>query len=151
MISLSPSPAHAAVPLLAAKSLLAGGTLLFVAGVMARGGARSCLFVAACAGGLLNGITTKMTTFRVSHVTGTVTDMGLLMGKGLGASLDAASALKLRDLTVFMSTWLLGGAGAFYLSTMMSVGKVISLASLPIIALGLKGFYCPNAKTPWKL
>merc|ERR1712060_489034 len=98
-----------------APSLLVAGTLLFVAGSMARNQYRGCLYLAACAGGLLNGITSKMTTFRVSHVTGTATDMGLLIGKGLGASLDAASALKLRDLTVLMATWLVGGGVAFYL------------------------------------
>jgi len=131
--------------------LIIAGSLLFLAGGMARNNVHSCLYVAACAGGLLNGITSKMTTFRVSHVTGTVTDMGLLIGKGLGASLDPASALKLRDLCVLMTVWFVGGCGAFWLSSMMSVGKVISLASIPIIALGVKGVFRPYAKGPWKL
>ena len=118
---------------------------------MARNNVHSCLYVAACAGGLLNGITSKMTTFRVSHVTGTVTDMGLLLGKSIIMKLDKASALKLRDLTVLMSAWLVGGAASFYLSTMMTVGKVISYASIPVMLLGLKGIVKPYAKGPLKL
>lgn len=131
--------------------LLFAGTLLYLAGGMAQNNVHSCLYLAACAGGVLNGITSKMTTFRVSHVTGTVTDLGLLLGKAFRGSLDAASALKLRDLTVLMAMWFVGGCGAFWLSNMMSVGKVIDLAALPVIALGLKGFFRPYAKGKWKL
>ena len=110
--------------------MVLSGILLLISGSMAKKSMKLCLYVAACAGGMLNGLTSKMTTFRVSHVTGTATDMGLLIGKGLGASLDTASALKLRDLTVLMATWLVGGGAAFYLSTMMSVGTVMHLAAL---------------------
>ena len=131
--------------------LVMAGAMLATAGSMATLNEHSCLYIAAAAGGLLNGITSKMTTFRVSHVTGTVTDMGLLIGKGLGATLDAPSALKLRDLCVLMTVWFVGGCGAFWLSNMISVGKVISLASVPVIALGLKGMYRPYAKGKWKL
>jgi hypothetical protein len=131
--------------------LVMAGAMLATAGSMATLNEHSCLYIAAAAGGLLNGITSKMTTFRVSHVTGTVTDMGLLMGKGMGASLDSPSALKLRDLCVLMSAWLVGGVGAFQLSTMMAVGKVIQLAAVPVLALGIKGLLKPYAKGPFKL
>lgn len=152
LAGLATSQADANTPVKkTAPWLVLAGALLFLAGGMARNNAHSCLYVAACAGGLLNGITSKMTTFRVSHVTGTVTDMGLLIGKGLGSSLDPASALKLRDLTVLMSVWFLGGCGAFWLSSKMAVGKIISLAALPVLALGFKGIFKPYAKGPWKL
>ena len=131
--------------------LIMAGSMLFSAGGMASGNEHSCLYIAAAAGGILNGLTSKMTTFRVSHVTGTVTDLGLLIGKGLGASLDAPSALKLRDLGVLMTSWLFGGAFAFWLSNFMAVGKVIMLSSLPVLALGVKGLLKPYAKGPWKL
>lgn len=124
-----------------APTILGAGLLLAISGVMAKSNVHSCLYVAACAGGMLNGLTSKMTTFRCSHVTGTVTDMGLLIGKGLAAKLEPALALKLRDLTVLMGVWFVGGCGAFWLSSMMSVGKVMSAASVPVILLGLKGMF----------
>ena len=127
------------------------GFMLFAAGGMATLNEHSCLYIAATAGGLLNGLTSKMTTFRVSHVTGTVTDLGLLIGKGLAAKLDAPSALKLRDLVVLMSAWFLGGGVAFWLSNFMAVGQVIQLASLPVLVLGFKGLLKPYAKGKWKL
>ena len=131
--------------------LMLAGIMLAAAGDLAAHNMHYCLYIAAAAGGILNGLTSKMTTFRVSHVTGTVTDLGLLIGKGLGASLDAPSALKLRDLGVLMTSWLFGGAFAFWLSNFMAVGKVIMLSSLPVLALGVKGLLKPYAKGPWKL
>ena len=131
--------------------LMLAGIMLAAAGDLAAHNMHYCLYIAAAAGGILNGLTSKMTTFRVSHVTGTVTDMGLLLGKSIIMKLDKASALKLRDLTVLMSAWLVGGAASFYLSTMMTVGKVISYASIPVMLLGLKGIVKPYAKGPLKL
>merc|ERR1719393_21950 len=85
LAGLATSKADANTPVKkTAPSLLFAGSLLFIAGSMALNKYRSCLYLAACAGGLLNGITSKMTTFRVSHVTGTATDMGLLVGKAIG-------------------------------------------------------------------
>ena len=40
-----------------------------------------------------------------------------------------------------MAMWFVGGAGAFWLSASMSVGKVMSVASIPVILLGLKGIF----------
>lgn len=126
-----------------APSIAFAGILLLISGFMAKDNVHSCLYVAACAGGILNGITSKMTTFRVSHVTGTVTDMGLLIGKGLGSGtgLDPALSLKLRDLCVLMSVWFVGGCTAFWMSSVMNVGRVMSLASVPVILLGIKGLF----------
>jgi hypothetical protein len=131
--------------------LLMGGSVLAFAGSMATLNEHSCLYLAAAAGGLLNGLTTKMTTFRVSHVTGTVTDLGLLIGKWLGGTLDATSALKLRDLGVLLSAWLFGGAASFWLSNFMDVGNVMQIAAIPVVALGMKGLLKPYAKGPFKL
>lgn len=119
--------------------MVLSGILLLISGGMAKKSLISCLFVAACAGGMLNGLTTKITTYRVSHVTGTLTDMGLLFGKGVASTLEPALALKLRDLTVLMALWLVGGCTAFWMSTAMSVGNVMSVASAIVIAIGLKG------------
>ena len=131
--------------------LLMGGSVLAFAGSMATLNEHSCLYLAAAAGGILNGLTTKMTTFRVSHVTGTVTDLGLLIGKWLGGTLDATSALKLRDLGVLLSAWLFGGAASFWLSNFMAVGNVMQIAAIPVVALGMKGLLKPYAKGPFKL
>ena len=119
--------------------MVLSGILLLISGSMAKKSMKFCLYVAACAGGMLNGLTSKMTTYRVSHVTGTVTDMGLLIGKGMASTLEPALALKLRDLTVLMVLWLVGGAAAFWMSSAMSIGNVMSVAAAPVIALGLKG------------
>lgn len=119
--------------------IVLSGIMLLVSGNMAKKGLTNALFIAACAGGILNGLTTKMTTYRVSHVTGTVTDIGLLIGKGIASTLEPALSLKLRDLTVLMALWLLGGAAAFWMTSAMSVGNVMSTASAFVIALGLKG------------
>ena len=112
-----------------------------VSGYMAKGNVHSCLYLAACAGGMLNGLTSKMTTYRVSHVTGTVTDMGLLLGKRLASTLDPALSLKLRDLCVLMGIWFVGGCTAFWMSSFMAVGRVMSAASVPVILLGLRGVF----------
>eukprot|EP00618_Florenciella_parvula_P002238 CAMPEP_0119538306 /NCGR_PEP_ID=MMETSP1344-20130328/50758_1 /TAXON_ID=236787 /ORGANISM="Florenciella parvula, Strain CCMP2471" /LENGTH=289 /DNA_ID=CAMNT_0007581135 /DNA_START=32 /DNA_END=901 /DNA_ORIENTATION=+ len=127
-----------------APTIIAAGLLLAISGVMAKNSVHSCLYIAACAGGMLNGLTSKMTTFRVSHVTGTVTDMGLLIGKGIGSTLEPALKLKLRDLCVLMGVWFVGGCTAFWMSSMMSVGRVMSLASVPVLLLGLKGLFHKN-------
>ena len=128
--------------------MVLSGILLLISGSMAKKSMKFCLYVAACAGGMLNGLTSKMTTYRVSHVTGTVTDMGLLIGKGLAALLspitvspilEPALALKLRDLTALMALWLLGGCSAFWMSNAMSAGNVMRVAAAPVIALGIKG------------
>lgn len=121
---------------------------------MAKADARGCLYVAACAGGILNGLTSKMTTYRTSHVTGTVTDVGLLLGKGLGETLeddwrgdprvlDGPSFLKLKDLLILMSAWLIGGCSGFWLGNVIGVGKVMALASCLVVSIGLKAFSLP--------
>ena len=131
--------------------LLMAGFMLFMSGGMATLDEHSCLYIAAAAGGILNGLTSKMTTFRVSHVTGTLTDLGLLIGKGLGAQLDKSSALKLRDLVVLTGAWFFGGCSSFWLSNFMAVGQVIQFASIPVLVLGFKGLLKPYAKGKWKL
>ena len=131
--------------------LLMAGFMLFMSGGMATLDEHSCLYIAAAAGGIMNGLTSKMTTFRVSHVTGTLTDLGLLIGKGLGAQLDKSSALKLRDLVVLTGAWFFGGCSSFWLSNFMAVGQVIQFASIPVLVLGFKGLLKPYAKGKWKL
>jgi len=95
-----------------------------------------------------------MTTYRTSHVTGTVTDVGLLLGKGLGETLeddwrgdprvlDGPSFLKLKDLLILMSAWLIGGCSGFWLGNVIGVGKVMALASCLVVSIGLKAFSLP--------
>jgi len=58
------------------------GALCCVVGLMLGAHLTSAIYVAALTAGLQNGLTTTMTGFmRTTHFTGTVTDVGLLLGQ----------------------------------------------------------------------
>lgn len=98
--------------------LLGIGALLGVTAVMLMADLEEAKYVAAFASGLQNGVLTVTTGFaRTTHVTGTVTDVGLLVGQGVNPATwtNESHWWKARTLSYLVVLFIAGGATALLL------------------------------------
>jgi len=98
--------------------LLGIGALLGLTAVMLMSDIEEAKYVAAFASGLQNGVLTVTTGFaRTTHVTGTVTDVGLLVGQGVNKATwtNESHWWKARTLSYLVVLFVAGGATALLL------------------------------------
>ena len=121
--------------------LLVGGMNFAVAALTDNEQATAGAYVAAYSAGLQNAMLTTITGFlRTTHVTGTVTDVGLLVGQGIPLKFgDKAHWWKTRVLAIGIVVWLAGGLVARVLWDNEVQDKLAYVAASFSFVLGVLG------------
>lgn len=114
-------------------SLVLVGALVVTAAQLVRGGNHDATYLCSFAMGYMNGIITAVTGFvRTTHVTGTVTDIGLLLGQSVNvANRSSANAWKLNVFGRLMVAFILGSmVGSFQAAGVGPIAGGTSAAGL---------------------
>eukprot|EP00238_Polyblepharides_amylifera_P001290 CAMPEP_0196571622 /NCGR_PEP_ID=MMETSP1081-20130531/1772_1 /TAXON_ID=36882 /ORGANISM="Pyramimonas amylifera, Strain CCMP720" /LENGTH=358 /DNA_ID=CAMNT_0041888639 /DNA_START=461 /DNA_END=1537 /DNA_ORIENTATION=+ len=135
----------------AALTTVGIGVILLLASVLLGLEYKEAKYLAGLASGLQNGLLTSITGFaRTTHMTGTVTDVGLLVGQGMNKDTwtDESHWWKCRTLATLVLAWVVGGGVAVLVFDLEYLGweeHALYLVGGGVICVGLLGLlHCWN-------
>jgi len=131
-----------------AAAMVLVGVLACVAGALMEAEHGAAIYVAGFAGGVQNAMITTITGFvRSTHTTGTITDIGLLLGQAWPNNWDnAAHWWKTKILILLVVAWYGGGVCAEFIHD-AAEGKLAYVSGGISLAVGLYGtFHCQNSR-----